>query len=603
MLSCELINDFSRLEELSSDWESLWRADSCGEIFQSFGWARAWWHAYGKDFTVCALSVSDGNRVIGIVPLVRRDDMIVFLGQKQSDYCDILCQDERAVEVLTISLQRLFEVPGWKRCFFQNLKPEGRLLSHWAKLPIKLRSRLLVHSAEDCKTILLHGDRTILASLINKDHTRRRLNKLRKAGLLTFRHIETKSEAEMQLAQFFQHHVRRHVLAGKRSSTEKPEFRKFLRALIDELDLTDSLRFGVLELNGHPLAWHFSFEVNGKFAFYQQTFDVEAWDYAPGEVLVHQLLLYAQNHIEREFDFTRGDEPFKIRFATHRRKSYSMYVDRPDLQGRARQFARANTFPLIRLKQSTISLAKHYPKVFQTYRTTRLWFNGFLARLKNDEQKLSLIRGLRNTALEFLRFTRLDKAEIEVFAAEVDNAADFGELNQSLMAREAQFGDLVDLADQHPEILTAFELLDYRQRLKNGDRLYMLWRGEQFVLGAWAGTREPSELLNLLPGHSILRDRRYLLVYHWWKSDTDWDCCRDLLGLLSDTAKAKRLALAVCCPVPFPHLREELVQQGFELRHRLVRPRAWRQFQVKGAPSTGCSDATKARELLSSDEA
>jgi CelD/BcsL family acetyltransferase involved in cellulose biosynthesis len=598
MLSCELIDDFSRLQKLSSDWDSLWRADPCGEMFQSFAWARAWWQSYGQGLTLCVLSVSDGNRVIGFVPLVRKGVTIAFLGHGQSDYCDIICEDDRAVEVLSASLQQLFQIPGWKTCFLQDLKPEGRVLSHWSELPRQIRDRLQVFPAEDCKTILLDRGRTILDSLIQKNHTRRRISKLRKAGSLTFRHIETKAEAEVQLGYFFQNHVRRHTIAGKRSSAETPEWRLFLQTLVDELDLTDALRFGVLELDGCPLAWHFSFQVNGKLTFYQQTFNVESWEYAPGEVLVHQLLLYAQNNVARELDFTRGDEPFKDRFTTHTRKTYSMYVDRPEFQGSVRQFVRASTFPLIQLGESTKSLAKHYPGLFHTYRSVRLWSSGFLARMEHHSRNLTLMQWGQKAARECLRMTHLDREEMELFVAGPNNRACASQLNPGSVAREGTLGDLVDLTRQHPEILTAFELPKHRKRLKSGDRIYMLWEDGKFALAAWARTRESRKLLDLKLNHSLLHDGQYMLVYDCWStSDNKVDHYKELLALLSNVAKEKKLRLAVCCPVASLQLRTELVQQGFQPHYRLVRRRTARHFQVQLLAADTCSDAAQTRGL------
>jgi CelD/BcsL family acetyltransferase involved in cellulose biosynthesis len=582
MLSCELIDDFSRLQQLSLSWDRLWRADPCGEIFQSFAWARAWWQSYGEGLTLCTLAVSDRNQVIGIVPLVRQDDTIGFLGQMQSDYCDIICEDSRTVEVLSASLQKLFQLPGWKKCFLKNLKPEGRLLSHWCALPKKMRRRLQVIPGEDCRTILLNGDRTILNSLIQKDHTRRRLNKLRKAGTLTFRHIDTKAEAQVQLGYFFQHQVRRHTLIGKTSSSESPEFQKFLRTLVDELDPADSLRFGVLELDGHPLAWHFSFEVNGKFAFYQQTFNVDSFDYAPGEVLIHELLRYAQTRVEREFDFTRGDEPFKARFTTHTRKTYSMYVDRPEFRGRVRRLGRASTSALVHFEQRAQGLAKRHALMFHTFRSARLWLSGFFTRIRRERQKETLLQWGHRALHELLRATRLDKPGLELFVANCDNAdASVRSVPQSV-AREGQFGDLVDLAHEHPEILMPFELPKYKQRLKQGDRVYMAWTADRLALVAWTATRAPAEVLELKTVPSVLPDGTYTLMYECWSvcDNADRGPYRGLLCLLSNEARSKKRILGVCCLTTSLLLREELILQGFQARYRLVRPRTSRHFQL-----------------------
>src|SRR5579864_8576824 len=85
-LRCELITEFERLEEHSGDWERFWKADPKGEIFQTLAWARVWWRAYGSQYSLHSLAVYDGADLIGILPLVRRDREIQFLGAPQADY-------------------------------------------------------------------------------------------------------------------------------------------------------------------------------------------------------------------------------------------------------------------------------------------------------------------------------------------------------------------------------------------------------------------------------------------------------------------------------------------------------------------------------------
>ena len=252
----------------------------------------------------------------------------------------------------------------------------------------------------------------MLASLLGKNHTKRRLNKLRRGGTLTFRHIETKAEAQSQLSEFFRHQMRRRALAGKRSSA--PEFNIFLRNLVDELDLTKELRFGVLALNGRPLAWHFSFQVNGKLVFYQQTFDVDAWDDSPGEVLTHKLLLYAQENVTRELDFARGDEPFKDRFTTDTQETYSLYVEPTGIQGQLRRVLRASAVPCLRLGRQAQRLAKRHDETLHRFRSIRLWASGVLARIRYHRHNKTLTAWAGNAGLRLFRSMRLGRAQIDV---------------------------------------------------------------------------------------------------------------------------------------------------------------------------------------------
>jgi CelD/BcsL family acetyltransferase involved in cellulose biosynthesis len=581
MYNCELIDNVSRLQQLSCDWERLWRADSRGEVFQSFAWAWAWWQSYGEEFSLCTLAVFEENELIGIVPLVKKEGTIEFLGQTQSDYCDVICEDGRAVEVLCAGIQRLLQVPGWKKCRLQNIRADSRLLRHWSLLPTKLRRYLQVLPGETCRTILLNGNSSVLTPLIHKRHTRRRVNKLRRAGVLTFRHIETKAEAQIHVDYMIDHQLRRHTLTGRKCPSEKPRFRKFLHRLVEEFDPLNSLRVGVLELDGGPLAWHFSFQVNGKLTFYQQAFDVEASDYSPGEVLIHELLRYVQDNVTRELDFTRGDEPFKARFTTDVRKTYLVYVDPPQFHSKLRQLGRDSVSIAAHLVQHAKRSAKRHARMFSSFRSARLRLSGLLARVRYHQQNATLLTWVQNGVCRALDGI-LHQCDFDLFVATDLNVPWDEQQVSQISVRRSHFADLVDLAREHPEIINASELPTYRKRLKLGDRLYMIFRNNRLTLLAWTSTREPVEILGFGRISSILPAGQYTVLYECWdmRDSTDDGHYRAVLRLLRDIAWQEKLLFAVCCPATSVILRHELFLQRFQPMSPVPRLGVSRPFRL-----------------------
>src|SRR5208282_3597967 len=307
-LECQIISDFAELEELATVWERLWRSDPNAEIFQRFTWVRAWWQSFGSRFKLCVPVVYERGQVRLILPLVERGGTLRFLGSPQSDYSDMLCCHARPAQLLAMALEALLRsAPEWKECILSNLRPDSHMVRAWSELPSQLRRHLQLGTTHSCLTIPL-GERreAVIDSLLAGKHMRRRLQKLQKAGVVSFRHIESEAEAQQQLTDFLRCHRRRCAVFAKTSAFEQPAMRSMMRTLVAQLDLRRELRFGVLELNGRPLAWSLGFQANGKYAFYQQTFDLDAEEYAPGEVLLHYLLSYAKESVEREFDFLRG---------------------------------------------------------------------------------------------------------------------------------------------------------------------------------------------------------------------------------------------------------------------------------------------------------
>ncbi len=594
-LRCEVVTHFDRLEELSAEWERLWQTDPTAEIFQSLTWARTWWHCFGSGQELCTPVVYEGDRVVLILPLVQQKGTIRFLGApREADYCDVLCSEWRTANLLALALNTLFQsVPGWKECLLENVPVRSRIISHWQELPSELRSLLRLAPADDCPTILFEGKRNeIIDRLLRKKHMQRRQKKLSKAGLLTFRHIETKGEAQEHLTYFFQCQKRRYALLAKTSSFEAPERRRFFQALVEQFDLRNELRFGVLELDGRPLAWSLGFEVNGKFTFYQQTFDVDAQDYAPGEVLLHYLLLYAREKVEREFDFGRGDEFYKARFATHTLQSWNLYFEGRGIGGRVRRLWWAGQG---RLHRRIRGLIRRHEPVFRYLHSVRVWKRRTLSRIGRAKENASLFKYLLDSGVNLFRATVWSHEEAALFQMgngtmlEQQPAGQPSDPKVEIIA--GRFCDLVDLSLKHPGVL-GVGLDECRRRLKKCDHVNLIREKGLITAVAWTGTRDLPELLALRQDRTLVVSGPTITMYEYQAVPclNLAHSCRQLLLFLASEATGQNRDLLVCCSATQPLLRAELERQGFLPKYRIVRRRFlhWmRHDSIRAMPAIG----------------
>jgi CelD/BcsL family acetyltransferase involved in cellulose biosynthesis len=90
---------------------------------------------------------------------------------------------------------------------------------------------------------------------------------------------------------------------------------------------TGQLVFTEVRLDDAAVAFHFGFISEGDLIWYKPSFDPALSRVAPGEVLLRELLLLAGERGLTGFDFTRGDEAFKRRFADSERmaETYIFY--------------------------------------------------------------------------------------------------------------------------------------------------------------------------------------------------------------------------------------------------------------------------------------
>ena len=383
-LRCQIISSFADLRTLAPAWDRLWRSDPRGEVFQCFAWTEAWWESFGHNFELFAPVVFEENEVVLILPLVRRDRKLSFLGSPQADYGDLLCNHDREEKAFAIALEALLKSRAeWNEGVLGQFRSDSKIYRMSSRLPYGLRRLMHLGVTDRCPTIVLGEDKKeILDARIENKHVRRRLQKLRKAGNVTFHHLEKAEEAQLQFTQFLRCHLRRCAVLAKHSCFAEPEMQDLIRNLINKINLQKELRFGVLELNNRPIAWSLGFQSNGKYAYYQQTFDIDAEVYAPGDMLLHYLFLYAKEHVEREFDFLRGDEFFKLRVATHVNLIHTLYLERPGVRGNLRRHQRRVEGYFFRLVRQIEGAVRTHESTFHLFRTARRWLSPVLHQLR-----------------------------------------------------------------------------------------------------------------------------------------------------------------------------------------------------------------------------
>ena len=71
-LRLEIVTVPERLEALRSDWAMLLARSASNEPMLSPTWLLPWWQVYGHDRQLRVGLFFDGDRVVGLAPLLRR---------------------------------------------------------------------------------------------------------------------------------------------------------------------------------------------------------------------------------------------------------------------------------------------------------------------------------------------------------------------------------------------------------------------------------------------------------------------------------------------------------------------------------------------------
>jgi CelD/BcsL family acetyltransferase involved in cellulose biosynthesis len=550
---CELATEFSRLEELSAAWKRWVQQDPAATFFQSWEWVRAFWKAHGAEYSLCSVIVHEGDRPVGVLPLMRKGRRIVFLATSDSDYNDFVCEEGFAIEVLESALDFMLRSElAWTCLELDKIPAHSKMFRNAKAVSPAIKRRLkLVYRCPSPAVVVDEGG-SVLDDLMRKEQVVRNHKRLRKLGAVTLRHVDNREEAREHLGRFFRQHVARWAMVNGRSQFADAEARNFYEALINELDPVGQLRFSVLELNSDPVAYHFGFQHRGKLIWYKPTFDVNYWDYCPGDVLLSSLLQDVRQLGLNELDFTIGDEPYKYRFANHVRQNYILYVERQPVSVGC-CLRSAVRFVQHRVRQRPELKAALKKKIGMLSEIGRL---DRKRAIQSCRQRLRGMRGWVQSAEEASLWASTDTAQAEP---------------SDMTIREGNLEDLALLSAEFDCFLTAGQLHQYRRFIKQGDKLFIARNsnGERFVI--LLGSRNEIEAFTAGADRTLRWSEPILVILECWKApevSTRYVPAEVLRAL---TAHLAGTEVWIYNLGDNESLKQAIEGSGMEIRHRMVR--------------------------------
>ena len=315
------VSTFPGFSNLEPVWNSLLTKAVTNTVFLTHEWASSWWNAYAGKRALSILVLTDGDAVRAIAPLMVTDFKIfrrlAFIGNNRPDYCDFIVHKEypAGYEVLLSYLYDDFT--DWDEIVLESIPETSPLL---AALEKKGSHFIVKKKVVDvCPYIRIDNDpETVLRRIEKNQSLRRKINRLRKLGNITFRHYTELPEMEEALASLLEAYLRR--FDERKLRKRLPQELEFHRQLLRQMYQKDAIRFGVLELEGRAIAQHFGFAYDGVYHWVRPAFDAAYAAYSPGSIILYHLIDYAVKNGFREFDFLRGKEPFKTETTDHCRK-------------------------------------------------------------------------------------------------------------------------------------------------------------------------------------------------------------------------------------------------------------------------------------------
>jgi len=299
------------LEGLRNEWNSLVQRSSANTVFSTWEWQNAWWKTFGDGAELHLLPVRESGRLIGIVPLVKRDGTLFLTGGLDvSDYLDVIAEQGSEEQVLSAMLDYLQET-NWESLEMHFLRHSSPTLSLLP--PMATRMGLLVTKQVDdvCPYSALPGNwEEYVNSLDKKDRheLRRKMRRLSREDSLRWVQVTPGEESDNDVDSF--------IRLCRLSTREKAYFldermEGFFRSAMASLRPLDVVRLYFLELHGHRVSATLCFDQGQELWLYNSGYDPSYSALSVGLLLKAHCMQDAVEQKKTGFDFLRGAERYK----------------------------------------------------------------------------------------------------------------------------------------------------------------------------------------------------------------------------------------------------------------------------------------------------
>ena len=319
------LDSFSNLE---APWRQLLTNCANNDIFITPQWQSAWWQVFGRDYELQLISVYDGQELVGIAPLKRREGVLSFNGSPDvCDYMDFIAVKEKEDYVFSQLLEYL-EKTAWRSLELDSLLPGSLALRHFVPLAKQKGYRVEIKQTNVSPHLLLPQNwEDYLALLKTKDRheLRRKLRRLEQTQSVNYSTIVEKDLLSLAMDNFFK--------LFQLSNTEKANFMTdkksaFFTTMVSSLAEQGNVRLSFLEINGVRTGTTLCFDYNNDISLYNSAYDPAYSSLSVSLLLKVFNIRDAVEHGKKRFDFLSGNEPYKYDLGGHDVPLYRCLITR-----------------------------------------------------------------------------------------------------------------------------------------------------------------------------------------------------------------------------------------------------------------------------------
>ena len=302
----------------NKDFESLqnvWSEFNV-DLMNSFSWNFSWWNAFQDQGNLHLLTFKQAGDVVGIAPFyvdhwfgLKRLRFLAS-GDTSTDYVDLICDREHydrcAHSVSEYIREQRFDVVELE-C------PKGDRLSESLMPALESAYDYDHRDVEPTWLLSLPSEWTDFLSA-RRSSLRRKIKKAVRRLDSSELQIKTTSEGlpmESALETLKDLHTRRMNSTGKPGVFANQQFDNFLTNLVMDSATEGQVEIIVALKNNVSVGAQIYFDSSQGYQLYQSGYAPEAMKLEPGHLLFTEMIKRAIERGDQQFDFLRGNEPYK----------------------------------------------------------------------------------------------------------------------------------------------------------------------------------------------------------------------------------------------------------------------------------------------------
>lgn len=314
---------------LEPEWEDLRRESSSTSPFTTWAWMRAWLETEGRNADLVVTTARDpgSGRLLGIAPfyvagstgggMSVRELRFLGSGIAAPDHLDLLVHQDARPEIAEAMWTAVLKEGRWHLINLDGVAAGG----HLARLATRRRDD--VATPLPCPYLPLAGGWEAVAARFSSNlrkNLERYGRKLDRDASVAERMVSNRADLDDTFNQLMRLHQSVRTANGDPGFFACAGAERFLRAAAHRFLEAGRLRLWRLDADGKPIAVIMCVRSGTSVAFYNTGYDTEWSKYGPGRRIMARAIRGAIDEGATEFDFLRGDEPYKREWGTETRQ-------------------------------------------------------------------------------------------------------------------------------------------------------------------------------------------------------------------------------------------------------------------------------------------